>query len=393
MNPGAQAQAGTLAPASGLQVSTRRLSAEEFLDSAEAWRALVRRSQADPVFLGWEWLSAWWETWAGPLALEPIIIGAFHGDRLIGAAPLYRYLRRLAPGLTLRELHFIGTAPRIEGTVRSEYLDLLVDPQWQGPALDALAAQLGRERWDLISISDHVPQASGRSAFLELCARLELQPGPGEQDHGVRIDTRGEFADWLANLGRNTRLKAWNRRSWVTRHLGTLALRELEDSEEALALLNHFHQQRWGKPCFAGPSLRFHRRFLARLSAPLRARFSVLEIAGRPRSLLYDLHTGHGIYNQQAGFDDRLDARVSAGTLHLGFAIEQAFEDPQVHHYDLLAGTGKNMHYKQRFAGEPVSFSSGYQLRAPALRLLWRTQQALPWRITRGAARLLGLSR
>lgn len=360
---------------------------------AERWASLVARSGADPVFLGSAWLSAWWDTWAATLGLEPLLLGACHGSELVGAAPLYRYHRRLAPGLWLKELHFIGSAPRISGTVRSEYLDLLVDPRWQRAVPQALAAALAAERWDLLSLCDHVPAADGSSAVGELCHQLGLLAGPQETDQGVRIDTRGELADWLARLGRNTRLKAWNRRSWVTRHLGTLTLREEPDPGQGLALLNQFHARRWGRPCFSGPGLAFHRRFLARLAPPLQAHFSVLEIAGTPRSLLYDLHTGHGRYNLQAGFDDRLDARVSAGTLHLGFAIEAAFADPAVTHYDLLAGRGKHGHYKSRFAGTPVSFQSGYQLRHPALRLLWRAQRALPWRLTRAAARLLGLGR
>ncbi len=44
--------------------------------------------------------------------------------------------------------------------------------------------------------------------------------------------------------------------------------------------------------------------------------------------------------------------------LHLGYQIEAAFSNPEVHYYDLMAGRGKKSNYKESISNNRVEFAS-----------------------------------
>ncbi len=364
-----------------------RLTEERFLALQDEWSDLVDRSCANPLFMGWEWLSAWWETWSKPLGLELVLIAAYSGDRLVGIAPLYRRRRRLRLGPSVEELHLLGNAPRIAPTVRTEYVDLIIDRDYQDEVVKALTSHLREMHWDLLAVCDHVTLPD--SPLGALLKGLALHQGPGQQESGIHIDTAGEFETWLDGLGANTRLKAFNRRRYL-RQKGTPAHVIAEnDGEHALDILNAFHLERWGKPCFEGASLEFHRRFLKRLSGRILPLFTRLEIEGRTVSILYDVKVADCIYNIQAGFDEQFDNKVSLGTLHLGYAIEHAFAQHDVRRYDLLAGSGKRTFYKARLNGTEVVFGTSQHLRARWIRHAWKAQAWAPRAATRAAVKWL----
>lgn len=98
-------------------------------------------------------------------------------------------------------------------------------------------------------------------------------------------------------------------------------------------------------------------------------------------SVLYDVQSGDRVYNLQAGFNEALHKKLSPGTLHLGYAISEAFEDSGVRYYDLLAGYGKNTFYKAKFRGEEVGFTTLEFVRSPVLKLAYQCQAWLPQRM------------
>lgn len=358
------------------------LTEADFRGMQYEWQTLLDRSAADPLFMSWEWLSAWWETWSRPLGLELFLVAAYQGTRLIGLAPCFRYQRQLCRGIGLSELHFIGNAWYIASTVATEYVDLIVDNAWRDEAVATLSRVMRSHYWNLIVLDGHASSATTTTVFARLQDRLRLKTVPRTTGVGIRIDTTGAFDRWLAGLGQNTRLKAYNRRRYLRERGMSPELAIEPGADKALALLNAFHEQRHGKPCFEAASLDFHLRFLSRLQAHQQVQFSVLRIAGEPRSILYDLQLGARVYNLQAGFDEHFDRKVSLGTLHLGYAVEAAFLDPAVGAYDLLAGTGKKTFYKEHFNGEQVFFQNGHYLRSPWLKAIAVAYQAIPQRLS-----------
>ena len=103
----------------------RRWSTEEWQAGKTDWDALLARSDADPLFLSWEWLTRWWECYGGRLACAPDVLAFYRRGTLVGLAPLYhrRVLRGgLVPALSVQ---VIGLSWRDPEPLISEYLDVI----------------------------------------------------------------------------------------------------------------------------------------------------------------------------------------------------------------------------------------------------------------------------
>src|SRR5689334_18779968 len=98
------------------------------------WTDLLARSRSDCVFLTHEWLSGWWKHLSDGRELH--ILTARNDGRLVGILPLAirpRQVGRMMP----KVLEFLGT-----GIVGSDYLDAIVDHDFEREALDAFAGAL-----------------------------------------------------------------------------------------------------------------------------------------------------------------------------------------------------------------------------------------------------------
>ncbi len=362
----------------------RELSEARFSTMAGEWQRCLGQSDADPLFMSWPWLYSWWETWSQVLGLDLLLVGVFdESDSLIGLGPFFSRYLETPMGLRVRRLHVLGNAWRIEPTVRSEYSSVIARRGQEALVRSEIFGFLAGQSWDELVVCDITAEELSlwKNAVSETLG--EAQYVTRSEDKGVRVDTTALFADWRAALGKNTRLKAFNRR----RYLHGLGCVEFEtagsEAERAVFFsgLNEFHQWRWGKPAFNTQALNFHQRFIARLpDSGMQARCSTLYLDGARISVLYDIDTGRGRYNLQSGYLENLDPKLSLGTLHLGFAIEDSFRDEGCCYYDLLAGSGKATHYKSRFNGSPVRFTTVQLVRASVMRMIYRGQARLPQR-------------
>lgn len=370
------------------------LSEARFQSMADEWQRCLSASRADPLFMSWPWLYTWWETWSQILGLELLLLGVFD-DRgtLVGIGPFYRRLLQTPIGLHVERIHFLGNAWRIAPTVRTEYCGMVLDQRHEEAGRRVLLQYLSSLEWDDLVICDVT--ATEQSA-LENAAQAEVIK-IGQivrlRDEGVRIPSSGDFASWLESLGRNTRLKLYNRRRYVREH-GGYRLDEPVSAKEVEAYfdtLNRFHLQRWGKSAFDQQALFFHSRLLARLDPLAQPRLSRLWIGTELVSVLYDIDLGHTIYNLQSGYMEDFDPKLSLGTLHFGFAIEAAFGDTRCRYYDLLAGGGKKGLYKHRLKGEHINFYTVQLVKHSALRFIYRHQAHLPNRWRQAVNRVLRL--
>lgn len=373
----------------GSRLIVRQLAEHECIGDRTLWEDLLARSNANRLFMGWPWQSAWWETWREVLGLEPLFLGVFLGQTIVGLAPLYAHERASLAGYRVRGLHFVGTAYRIAPTVRTEYVDCIIDARYETEVALALTQALQREHWDALTVCDNVaPAALDPLARAYIAGRVERS-----RDQAVAVHTVGNFQDWLQGLRQSARRRIYNQRR-ILRECGEITIRELMDWDAALDLLNDFHVQRWGRPVFEGHALTFHKRFLARLGRTGHPHFSALCIDGQVHSILYDVHV-HGVtYNLQSGFEQGFRSNLSLGALHLGMAIEAGFRQPEVLSYDLLAGGGQNTFYKSQFNGTVTDMKTFQIIRNPAMRLAYHGYHYMPHRlrskVLRGWRRLNG---
>jgi len=357
--------------------TVRRLSEADFLSLWENWGELLKHSDADPLFMSWAWQVSWWETWNRELELELLLLGVYDQcNELVGLAPLYLKSVRTPVGWRVRRLHVIGNAWKLGPTVRTEYVGLIVDRRYQQPVMSQLIDYLAGFAWDEMIVADASPRSM---SLLEpaLSQRMSITRLVRSEAEGVLVPVESGFRWWLERLGKNTRLKAFNRRAVFEREVAGEYV-PWEDPESFLQHLNQFHCERWGKPCFDRHAVSFHRAFLNRLCSGQIARLSALRAKGQIVSVLYDVQAGNRVYNLQAGFMEDFHPKLSLGTLHLGYAIEGAFDDAAVMGYDLLAGSGKNTFYKSRFKGEKVVFTTVEYVRSPVLKLAYGARACLP---------------
>jgi hypothetical protein len=357
-------------------LATEVCSEEMFFDIRHEWSQLLNKSDADQLFMSWPWMYAWWETWSKNIDAKLLLIIVSEGENLIGLVPLYVVKLKNKLGVERRHLHMIGNAHRIMPTVRSEYMDVIAESGRKGEVIDSMLSHISRLDWDSLSICDHAN--SQHFIDINMAKNNGLMPFLTKKDIGIVVDVSKEFDVWKSGLGKNFRLKAYNRRNYLTEKVDVQYCEAVEDdAAEYFEDLNKLHSIRWDEGCFVGLSLEFHKRFISLLDSNQKIRFSGLKLNGQFESILYDVQAGDKIYNLQTGFNENYDKKVSLGTLHLGYAIERAFNDPQVRQYDLLAGGGKKTFYKQHFKGESIEFFTILLVRNPMLKLVYSVRQEL----------------
>ena len=111
---------------------------------APAWWSLWRRIPSATPFLSPAWLIPWWRHFAPG---ELFTIAAYRSKRLIGLGPFYveddAYGRRILPvGISL-----------------SDYLDVLLDPDYVVEAGEALVRALSGVAWDAWCLEELQPDA------------------------------------------------------------------------------------------------------------------------------------------------------------------------------------------------------------------------------------------
>src|SRR5256712_6724982 len=213
----------------------------DFANLREEWNGLLAASQADCLFLTWEWLYTWWKHLGGRRRLHLLL--ARDGRELAAIAPLAQrppVLRRL---LLFPALEFLGT-----GIVGSDYLDVIVRRGTEQEVCDALAMA-----WEGAPLALEFAYVQ-RESFSAALARQLGQRGWTMQDTSINvcpvIDLAGHsWVSYLARLGSahrynlQRRLRNLHQRLDVRLDLG----RTEAERREALQALVALHTPRWGE--------------------------------------------------------------------------------------------------------------------------------------------------
>lgn len=127
-----------------MSIRTERVALSELPSLAGPWAELLAGQRFPDPTRRAEWLLAWWEAFGAPHGRrEPLVLAAWRGSELVGAAPL---MLEHFPG-RLRVLRHFGTSPHWFDP------DFLVAPG-HADARVALAAEISRVPCDLIALED-----------------------------------------------------------------------------------------------------------------------------------------------------------------------------------------------------------------------------------------------
>src|SRR2546422_2657729 len=307
----------------------------DFANLREEWNGLLAASQADCLFLTWEWLYTWWKPLGGRRRLHLLL--ARDGRELAAIAPLAQrppVLRRL---LLFPALEFLAT-----GIVGSDYLDVIVRRGTEQEVCDALAMA-----WEGAPLALEFAYVQ-RESFSAALARQLGQRGWTMQDTSINvcpvIDLAGHSLEsYLASLGSAHRYNFQRRlRNRPKRFDVRLDLVRTEaERREALEALVALHTRRWeergGSDAFASPGLVSFYDEVSQLA--LRRgwlRLFVLRLDGKPAAVLHGYRYGRTFYFYQSGFDP-IFAKESVGLVMMGLTIRHAIEEGAAE-YDLLHG-------------------------------------------------------
>lgn len=316
------------------------------------------------------WQSAWWDTWGMENGLE-LVTGWGHGR-----TGIYTSTYRIKGFLPVRSIEFVGSSYRKIRSTRTEYNTFSTASDTPADAIGQLKKLLDTRPWAEAIFNDLRENSDETAELLALARNKQWLVRVAAADTAWKIRTDRSFNDYLKDLGRNTRLRLHNRRG-VLESLGGISHENLyeanRDPGAFFGHLNDFHQRRWGKPVYNHKALAFNTAFLDRVvSAGGEPQLLALRCGEQLISVLYNVKYQGCVYNLQSGFEESFHPKLAIGTLHLGYAIERAFQEEGTQTFDMLAGSGKNENYKQRLATESEPLISLMLVKHPVLKLLYR---------------------
>jgi len=350
----------------------REWSETEFAGSAGAWRELLTRSDADPLFMGWEWQYLWWHHHRRLLGGELVLLACYDGTKLVGLAPFHLHSAPHGGRLRAARLEIIGSNFRDGRGVFSEYLDLIADREYADAVAEAVGRHLlGDGRWADVVVANS--PAGGIAANL---VRRHLAPEclVRETDHleSHRAELSGDFQAYLRSLAAGTRRKLWNQRSKLVEP--KLVVAGPDEVFGAFDLIDTFHRHRWNAAQYVGVAREFHFALAPALLARGALRISTLYSAGAPLAVMYNVRLGTTEYNIQSGFDPTQSSGLSPGYLHFGYSIEEACRDG-LRRFDFLAGEGRHRQYKQDFVTTAFPLATFQAVRARHLKVAYRVHR------------------
>ncbi|WP_240466314.1 hypothetical protein, partial [Arhodomonas sp. KWT] len=120
-----------------------------FAAARQSWERLVAASDADPLFLGWDWLYGWWRHFGVPGGAALRLLAVHDGDgSLCGIAPMMVTAERVRGVLPSRRLQLVGNFWHGAETLPTEYADFIVRRDCAEAAADVLLeCLLGQDQW------------------------------------------------------------------------------------------------------------------------------------------------------------------------------------------------------------------------------------------------------
>lgn len=317
------------------------------------------------------WINAWKDIWAEQVQRYSFV-DSDHPAYLINSAT------KLKGIIPIHSATPYGCMCETIPSIRSEFWNYstylhedagISFKEWLSRALSTNSNQLILP--DVI-INSHIHKETRQIAETKNHLVLECNPSIA-----YSVNTQeGSFSDYLSTLSSNTRPKLYNRRKRLNENNDVAISDWTGSNSEFIDLLNHFHMDRWGKPCFEGKNRDFIENLLPRLEEEgHKVIRSTMYKNSSPISILLDIQVGPRIYNLQAGYIENLIKGVALGTIHLGYQIESSFNNPEIIAYDFMAGTGKNENYKEKIANQYVTLSDLVIIKPWWLKLLYRLNE------------------
>jgi len=311
-------------------------TASQFASLSKEWSTLLQESDADCLFLTWEWLYTWWKHLAADRQLHLLTVR--RGGELLAIAPFAVRPARPERLLPCKALEFLGT-----GAVGSDYLDLIMRRGEEEPALQAIADHLAEHQFVLELRQVRV----GSRLASRLASWLQQDGWAASQsitDVCPYIEIAGHsWESYLASVGASHRqnVRRRLRRISASFHVDFQQVRTEAQRRECLQSFAELHRRRWaerqGSAALDGEGIMdFHDEFSAIALQRGWLRLFMLHLDGKPVASIYAFKYGKVFYFYQSGFDPAY-ASHSVGLVTMGLTIQRAMGEG-AEEYDMLHG-------------------------------------------------------
>jgi CelD/BcsL family acetyltransferase involved in cellulose biosynthesis len=307
------------------------------------WDDLLTNSDADCVFLTWEWLFTWWRFLSAGRELRIFTVRR-HGE-LTAVAPLMRTppdLRRFVPAPSLE---LMGT-----GAVGSDYLDIILRRGHEETALEPIS-QWMKSTGLMFSLAQ-LPSRSAAARLVESTRASGWSVSTQNTNVCPYIPLAGHSWDsFLSTLSATQRYGFRRQLRNLEKHAQVRLSAVQHESERRAALdrLWELHRARWdtrgGSDAVTPAAREFHDAFTELALQRGWLRLYTLDVGGCAGASLYGLRYRDRFLFYQAGFDPAL-SRHSVGMVTLALVIRQAIQENAVE-FDMLHG---NETYKSHWA-------------------------------------------
>jgi CelD/BcsL family acetyltransferase involved in cellulose biosynthesis len=314
---------------------------EEFETLAQGWNALLAQTDADIIFLTWQWQYTWAKHYLGQDRLWIILVHNGRGQ-LVGIAPFYIRRTKAYGVVTVRDLRLLAS----EG-VGSVYLDIIASKKHRRAVLDRIYRYLHEEAgeiWDLVTLSE-IPSGS---STIDLWERLVQEAGKVIDVVGTTacplIDLPAHSEALLDRVGPQARqtIRRKRRRLELAGRVEYERVATIEGLGAALTTFVQLHQTRWTQKglggAFANPRfLAFHQEIVKAFGELGWVRFDFLRLDDDPVAGIYGFSYKERYSFYLPGFDPAVLPQSSPGILLLLRCAEEAIGEGH-REFDLLRG-------------------------------------------------------
>ena len=311
----------------------------EFRDLEADWNRLLSESDTDSIFLTWEWLYTWWETYSYKNQLY-IILLCEGNMKIVGAAPFYFAYEKIY-GKSMRVIKFISS-----GEVCSEYLDIIIQNDNKENIKSAFVQIIKKELLgsNNVFIFESVCDNSNLYECLKKLGKSIIINSP-ENDCTINpyIMLPESEKDFLSKISNNTRRAIKKKKNKLDREHGynIIGLNEINDMEKALDIFMSLHQKSWNERGHPGvfnnhDICNFHKNVATRFEKNGWLRLYFISIKGSMVASLYGFQYNEKFYAYQSGFDPNWKV-YGLGKILIYHSIHNAMRN-NIKEYDFLRG-------------------------------------------------------
>jgi len=315
------------------------------------WNPLLERSDANNIFLTWEWIESWKNSCIA--STQPFFIVLKQGENIVAIAPFYIQPYRLFKCLTYQVLRFAG-----DQGIGSEYSNFIVDKEHSEALKKQLwATLLGIEQqasWDLIWYTNVASWTLGGTTLLTSLNKTSKLNLKSRNVEFANTSLHKISAQVLPSLSKSLRTNIKQTQGYLTKQ-GEWKVVFCNDSkhlETELSRLFELHNQRWQKAGLKGSFERrpemaaFYQDFAIKALQHGWLRLAKLESDGVTQAMQIGYVYQQQFFALQEGFN--ADFQNGIGQV-LRFHVFQQCIKEELTDYDFL---GEYTNHKKRWLAE-----------------------------------------